>query len=415
MSIPETQWAQVLEKTGTYPVYKQIPVPKPGPDEVLVKIHYTGVCHTDLHAMKGDWPIPSKIPLVGGHEGAGVVVAKGELVNVIDIGDHAGVKWLNGSCLSCEFCKSADESVCPDASLSGYTVDGTFQQYCVANAAHVTKIPKHVPLDAAAPVLCAGVTVYKGLKESGARPGQTVAIVGAGGGLGSLAQQYAKAMGLRIVAIDGGDEKKVMCEQLGAEAFVDFTKSSDLVEDVKAVSPDGLGVHAVLLLAAAAKPFEQATGYVRSRGTIVAIGLPADAYLKAPVFNTVVRMINIKGSYVGNRQDGVEAIDFFARGLIKAPFKTVPLKELPQVFELMGKFLLTAFHDPCANLIQSKERSPGDTSWRFPSRAIPFVRMHLTCLMWSDYLYFHKIGYHTTQLNYCHIWNFCKYPNLPSL
>ncbi|KAJ6001920.1 hypothetical protein N7499_002212 [Penicillium canescens] len=334
-AIPDMQWAQVIEQKGGPPVYKQIPVPKPGPDEVLIKVRYSGVCHTDLHAMKGDWPLPLKQPLVGGHEGAGIVVAKGELAKGIEIGDHAGIKWLNGSCLACEFCKTSDEPLCPDAELSGYTVDGTFQQYAIGKAAHVSKLPKEVALDAVAPILCAGVTVYKGLKESGAKPGQTVAIVGAGGGLGSLAQQYAKAMGLRVIAIDGGDEKRGMCERLGAEAYIDFTKSKDLVEDVKAATPGGLGAHAVLLLAVSEKPFQQAVEYARSRGTIVAIGMPANAFLKAPVFTTVVKMINIKGSYVGNRQDGVEAVDFFARGLIKAPYKTVPLKELPAVFELM--------------------------------------------------------------------------------
>lgn len=223
MSIPELQWAQVAEKKGGPLEYKQIPVPKPGPDEVLVKIHYTGVCHTDLHALNGDWPLPVKLPLVGGHEGAGVVVAKGDLVNQFEIGDHAGIKWLNGSCLACEFCKNADESVCPEPLLSGYTVDGTFQQYAIGKAAHTTRIPKNVSLKAVAPILCAGVTVYKGLKESGARPGQTVAIVGAGGGLGTLAQQYAKAMGLRPIAIDGGDEKKEVCESLGAEVSQNIT------------------------------------------------------------------------------------------------------------------------------------------------------------------------------------------------
>jgi propanol-preferring alcohol dehydrogenase len=340
MSIPSTQWAQVAEQVGGPLVYKQIPVPKPGPDQILVKIKYSGVCHTDLHAMKGHWPLPVKMPLVGGHEGAGIVVAKGELVQEFEIGDRAGLKWLNGSCGECEFCRQADDPLCANAALSGYTVDGTFQQYALGKASHASKIPENVPLDAAAPVLCAGITVYKGLKEAGVRPGQTVAIVGAGGGLGSLAQQYAKAMGIRVVAVDGGDEKRAMCEALGTETFVDFTKSEDLVADVKAATPDGLGAHAVILLAVSEKPFQQATEYVRSRGTIIAIGLPPDANLKAPVFNTVVRMINIKGSYVGNRQDGVEALDFFARGLIKAPFKVAPLTDLPKIYELMGEFLI---------------------------------------------------------------------------
>ena len=308
---------------------------KPGPDEVLINVKYSGVCHTDLHAMMGDWPLDTKLPLVGGHEGAGVVVAKGELVKDIELGDHAGIKWLNGSCLACSFCMQADEPLCPHALLSGYTVDGSFQQYAIAKSAHVARIPKDCDLEEVAPVLCAGITVYKGLKESGARPGQYVAIVGAGGGLGSMAIQYAKAMGLHVIGIDGGAEKGKSCATLGAEAYVDFMSSKDLVQEVKKATPDGLGPHAVILLAVQEKPFQQATEYVRSRGTVICIGLPANAFLKAPVFDTVIRMITIKGSYVGNRQDTQEALDFYQRGLVKVPFKTVGLSELQNVYSLM--------------------------------------------------------------------------------
>lgn len=285
--------------------------------------------------MMGDWPLPTKKPLVGGHEGAGVVVALGSLVKDIKIGDHAGIKWLNGSCLTCPHCLNTDEPLCSQALLSGYTVDGSFQQYAIAKAAHVARIPKECDLEAIAPVLCAGITVYKGLKESGARPGQHVAIVGAGGGLGSLALQYAKAMGLHAIAIDGGAEKGKMCKELGADSYVDFTSSQNLVDEVKAATPDGLGPQAVLLVAVQEKPFQQASEYVRSRGTVVCIGLPANAYLRAPVFDTVVRMITIRGSYVGNRADTAEALDFFRRGLIKAPFKTVGLSQLQDVYKLM--------------------------------------------------------------------------------
>lgn len=334
-SVPTEQWAQIFEKTGGPIEYKKIPVQKPGPDEVLVNIKYSGVCHTDLHALNGDWPLPTKLPLVGGHEGAGVVVAVGSLVEDVKVGDHAGIKWLNGSCLSCPHCLNSDEPLCPKALLSGYTVDGSFQQYAIAKAAHVARIPKECDLEAVAPVLCAGITVYKGLKESGARPGQHVAIVGAGGGLGSLALQYAKAMGLHAIAIDGGADKGKMCKDLGADVYVDFMSSKNLVEEVRSATPDGLGPHAVLLVAVQEKPFQQASEYVRSRGTVVCIGLPANAYLRAPVFDTVVRMITIRGSYVGNRADTAEALDFFRRGLIKAPFKTVGLSKLQDVFHLM--------------------------------------------------------------------------------
>ncbi|EHA47632.1 alcohol dehydrogenase [Pyricularia oryzae] len=345
--IPTEQWAQVIEKTGGPSVYKKIPVAKPGPDEVLVNIKYSGVCHTDLHAMNGDWPIPTRLPFVGGHEGAGVVVARGELVQDVEIGDHVGVKWINSSCQNCDFCRSANEMLCPKVTLSGYTVDGSFQQYAIAKAALVARLPKEVSLEAVAPVLCAGITVYKGLKETGARPGQWVAIVGAGGGLGAMALQYARAMGLRVIAIDSGEEKRRAClEDLGAAAFVDFATSADVVADVRKVTADGLGPHAAVLLAVTSRPFQQAAEYIRPRGTVVCIGLPSGAQIKADVLDMVVRLITIKGSYVGNRQDTAEAVDFFARGLIKAPFKTVGLSELGKVFEaleqgkVVGRYVL---------------------------------------------------------------------------
>ncbi|KAK5158160.1 alcohol dehydrogenase [Oleoguttula sp. CCFEE 6159] len=326
-NVPKKQMAQVIEKTGGPVEFKEIDVQQPGPDEVLVNIKFSGVCHTDLHAVNGDWPLPTKLPLVGGHEGAGVVVAKGDLVKDIEIGDHAGVKWINGSCLACSFCQQSEEPLCPHALLSGYTVDGTFQQHCIAKAAHVARLHKDIPLDAVAPVLCAGITVYKGLKESGARPGQTVAIVGAGGGL---------ELSPSIIAIDTGDEKKKMSlEQLGASTFVDFSTSQNLVKDVQNATEDGLGPHAVILVAVNEKPFQQAAEYVRPRGTVICIGLPAGAFLKAPVFETVIKMVTIRGSYVGNRKDSAEAIEFFRRGLIKAPFKVVGLSELESVYDKM--------------------------------------------------------------------------------
>lgn len=334
--IPSKQKAQVIAKTGGPLEYKDIDVPKPGPDEVLVNIKYSGVCHTDLHALKGDWPLDTKLPLVGGHEGAGVIVAKGELVHDLEIGDHAGIKWINGTCLNCDFCQQSDEPLCQQATMSGYTVDGTFQQYAIGKAAHVARIPKECDLAGVAPVLCAGITVYKGLKESGARPGQTVAVVGAGGGLGSLACQYGKAMGLRILAVDAGEEKKKMCmEQLGCDSFVDFKESKDLVKAVQESTADGLGPHAVLLVAVSEGPFQQAAEYVRPRGTIICIGLPANAFMKAPVFGSVVKMIRIQGSYVGNRRDTAEALDFYKRGLIKAPYKIAGLSELQRIYDEM--------------------------------------------------------------------------------
>lgn len=154
------------------------------------------------------------------------------------------------------------------------------------------------------------------------------------------------------------------------QAYIDFTKSKDVVADVQAATPNGLGAHAVILLAVTEKPFQQAVEYTRPRGTIVAIGMPANAFLKAPIFNTVVKMIDIKGSYVGNRQDTKEAVDFFARGLIKAPVKTAPLEDLPKVFELMGMSLIELGSvQRCLHVVQSRARLPAAMFFRCPSEA----------------------------------------------
>ncbi|VEU22254.1 DEKNAAC103308 [Brettanomyces naardenensis] len=332
-SIPETQKAVVFYKNGGPLKYEDIPVPKPKPNEILVNVKYSGVCHTDLHAWKGDWPLATKLPLVGGHEGAGVVVAKGDNVNNFEIGDYAGIKWLNGSCLGCEYCIQGAEPNCPEADLSGYTHDGSFQQYATADAVQAAHIPKGADLAGVAPILCAGVTVYKALKTADLRPGQWVAISGAGGGLGSLAVQYAKAMGLRVVGIDGGAEKGELATSLGAEAFIDFTKVPDVVKAVQEATNGG--PHGVINVSVSPKAMSQSVEYVRPLGKVVLVGLPADAVVDTKVFDHVIKSIQIRGSYVGNREDTAEALDFFNRGLVHSPIKVVGLSELADVYELM--------------------------------------------------------------------------------
>lgn len=338
-SVPSSQKAIIFYENGGDLQYKDIPVPKPKPNEILVNVKYSGVCHTDLHAWKGDWPLATKLPLVGGHEGAGVVVAKGSDVTNFEIGDLAGIKWLNSSCMSCEVCELGHESNCSDADLSGYTHDGTFQQFATADAIQAAHIPKGTDLAQVAPILCAGVTVYKALKTSGAKPGQWVAISGAAGGLGSLAVQYAKAMGLRVLGIDGGEGKEELFKSLGGEVFIDFTKSKDMVADIQEATKGG--PHAVINVSVSEAAISQSTKYVRPTGTVVLVGLPAHAVVKSDVFSHVVKSISIKGSYVGNRADTREAIDFFSRGMVKSPIKVVGLSELGKVYELMeaGKIL----------------------------------------------------------------------------
>ncbi|KIY44006.1 GroES-like protein [Fistulina hepatica ATCC 64428] len=285
------------------------------PGECLLKMECTGVCHTDLHAAQGDWPVPPKTPLIGGHEGVGIVVAIGNntINSPVKLGDRVGVKWLANSCLNCESCRKGNEQTCDHAELSGYTVDGTFSEYVVSFVNHVTPIPEGFDSYAAASILCAGVTVYRAIKNSNTKPGDWIVLPGAGGGLGHLAVQYAKVMGLRPIAIDTGADKKKLCLSLGAEAFIDFKESKDIVADVKALT-EGKGAHSAVVTSAAASGYTQAVDYLRNGGTLMAVGLPGSAHLEASIFWTVFKSISILGSYVGNRQDAFEAIDIAARG-----------------------------------------------------------------------------------------------------
>ncbi|SCV04288.1 LAME_0H17260g1_1 [Lachancea meyersii CBS 8951] len=333
--IPKTQKAIVFYTNGGKLEYKDIAVPEPKPNELLVNIKYSGVCHTDLHAWKGDWPLPVKLPLVGGHEGAGVVVGMGSNVKGWKIGDLAGVKWLNGSCMSCESCELGNESNCPEADLSGYTHDGSFQQYCTADAVQAAKIPKGTDLAEVSPILCAGITVYKALKSANLKAGQWVAVSGACGGLGSLAVQFARGMGYRVLGIDGGADKEELFTKLGGEVFVDFRKSKNIVEDV--LQATGGGAQGVINVSVSEAAIESSTQYVRANGTVVLVGLPGGAKCKSDVFTQVVKSTKIVGSYVGNRADTREALDFFARGLVKSPIKVAGLSELPEIFEKMEK------------------------------------------------------------------------------
>ncbi|CCE65648.1 hypothetical protein TPHA_0M00730 [Tetrapisispora phaffii CBS 4417] len=331
--IPKTQKGVIFYENNGPLEYKDIPVPTPLPNELLIHVLYSGVCHTDLHAWHGDWPLPVKLPLVGGHEGAGVVVGMGSSVKGWKVGDYAGIKWLNGSCMSCEECELSNESNCPEADLSGYTHDGSFQQYATADAVQAAKIPAGADLKNIAPILCAGVTVYKAIKSANLKAGDWLAISGACGGLGSLAIQYGKAMGFRILGIDGGAEKEELFKKLGGEYFIDFTQCKDIIAEVKKATNGG--AHGVINVSVSEAAIEASTNYVRSNGTVVLVGLPAGAVCKSNVFNQVVKSTKIVGSYVGNRADTREAIDFFVRGLVKSPIKVVGLSQLASVFDDM--------------------------------------------------------------------------------
>ncbi|CEP24724.1 ADH3 [Cyberlindnera jadinii] len=334
MSIPKTQKAVLFREHNGPLLYTDVPVPEPSDTEILIRLSYSGVCHSDLHAWRGDWPDPTILPLIGGHEGAGEVVAIGSAVKNFKVGDLAGVKWINRTCLTCEYCLRGEETCCMNQDISGYTVQGTFQQYVVADAIQAAKIPPGADLAEVAPLLCAGLTAYKALKKANLQQGEWCAIIGAGGGLGSYAVQFAKAMGFRVIAIDAGN-KSQMIKDLGAEVFIDFTQCDDLAKEVERIT-DG-GAHGVINFSVSSKAMNVGIKYVRTLGTFVIVGMPANAVIESNVGDHVNKQFNITASSVGTRAQMEDVLSFYSRGLVKSKIQVFPLSQLSKVYEMMEK------------------------------------------------------------------------------
>lgn len=323
-----TMKAAVLHATGTPLQIETVPRPEPGPGELLIRVIACGVCHSDLHAIDGDWTPGPVLPLIPGHEVAGVVAKTGPGVTGFAEGDAVGVPWMYSACGTCEFCLAGMETICPKGEATGYTKPGGYAEYMIADAAYVGRLPKGTDPYAIAPILCAGVTTYRGLKRSAARPGQWVAILGIGG-LGHIALQYARAMGLRVAAVDVSSEKLELARSLGAEVTVNAAE----VDPVAAIHSQIGGAHVSVVTAVAPQAFEQAVRLLRPAGTAVYIGLPGGKSdeIRTSISAVINWELTIRGSNVGTRQDMEEAIAFAARGLVSAHIRTVPLEEINEV------------------------------------------------------------------------------------
>ena len=327
----KTMKAAVVEKFGEPLVVREVAIPSPGPGQALVEIVATGVCHTDLHAAEGDWPIKPTLPFTPGHEGAGIVVALGSGVTHLKEGDRVGIAWLHSACGHCDYCLSGWETLCPEQQNSGYSVNGSFAEYAVAQADYLGRIPRNLSFVDAAPILCAGVTTYKGLKMTETRPGEWVVISGAGG-LGHVAIQYAKAMGLHVAAVDLGPEKMALARKLGAEITIDAKTQDPAKEIQKQIG----GAHGVLVTAVSPIAFKQAVGMLRRGGTCVLNGLPPGEF-PVSIFDVVLNGYTIRGSIVGTRLDLEEALAFAGEGKVKATIEILPLECINEVFSQLKK------------------------------------------------------------------------------
>jgi propanol-preferring alcohol dehydrogenase len=304
-----------------------VPKPIPGPGEIVVRIETSGLCHTDIHAAHGDWPVKPAPPFIPGHEGVGIVEKIGPGVTEVAVGDRVAMPWLGYACGTCEYCVSGWETLCLEQKNMGYSIDGGFAEYVKAYGRYVVKVPDGVdPVDAA-PLTCAGVTTYKAVKVAGTRPSDLVAVFGVGG-LGHLALQYAHIAGGRVIAVDLHDEKLALAKELGAE----FTVNAAREDPVEAIQKLG-GADQAIALAVSPRSFEQAYASLRRGGTLVFVALPQDNRIELPIFETVLNGITVVGSIVGTRVDLREVFELHAAGMTKVITEVRPLDAVNESIE----------------------------------------------------------------------------------
>jgi propanol-preferring alcohol dehydrogenase len=297
------------------------------PGQIRVRVEASGLCHTDIHAARGDWPVKPTPPFIPGHEGVGVVVELGAGVTEVAIGDRVAMPWLGYACGTCDYCVSGWETLCLEQRNMGYAIDGGFGEYATAYARYVVKVPEGIDPFDAAPLTCAGVTTYKAVKVAGTRPSDLVAIFGVGG-LGHLAIQYAAIAGGRVIAVDLIDEKLELSRELGAE----FTVNAAKEDPVEAIQRLG-GADQAIALAVSPKSFEQAYRSLRRGGTLVFVALPAENEMKLPIFETVLNGITVVGSIVGTRTDLREVFELHAAGKTTVEREIRPLEEVNEAIE----------------------------------------------------------------------------------
>lgn len=316
---------------------EEVERPRPMAGEVLIEIEACGVCHSDVHVADGDWTQFSGIvkrPLILGHEIAGRVAEKGRDVRELEIGDRVGIPWIFWTCGECEFCREGHENLCPKQKITGVTVDGGYAEFVKAPASHALKIPDTLSSVGAAPLFCAGVTVYRALKHSTISRGQRLAVFGVGG-LGHIAVQIGRALGAEPIAIDVSDEKLVLAQSLGASETLNAA-SSDVVKELRRKG----GVHVALVTSAAIAAYETAFSCLRPTGTLLVVGLPAENVCFPPIL-MAAREVRIRASAVGTRQDVQETLALAAAGRIRCQSVMHPLAHANEVLDELRRGHIT--------------------------------------------------------------------------
>jgi propanol-preferring alcohol dehydrogenase len=330
MDAIQTTAVMLHEPRGTIEV-KQVSVPAPGPGEALVRMEACGICHSDLFVA--GLPQLPLLPLILGHEGIGRVEAVGEGVTGLAPGNRVGITFLAATCGQCDLCHSNRERFCPRQLNSGYTIHGALAGYAVVPAQHLARISDGLSAAEAAPLCCAGWTAYGALREAGLEPGRTVALFGMGG-LGHLAVQYARDMGLKVAAVDIAEQKLALARQLGAEIAVPAENAG------RALQKEYGGMDAAVVLTPSPAAIQQAFRSLKRTGTLVLVGLSSHSY-ELPIVDTVLKGITVRGSYLGTRGDLEQVFRLAESGAVKTHVETHDLAETPRLFEkLRGGELL---------------------------------------------------------------------------
>jgi alcohol dehydrogenase, propanol-preferring len=303
-------------------VIEEVVAPDLAPGQIRVKVEASGLCHTDIHAAHGDWPVKPSPPFVPGHEGVGIVTELGPGVTEVAIGERVAMPWLGYACGTCDHCVSGWETLCLEQKNMGYSIDGGFGEYATAYGRYVVKVPVGIDPFDAAPLTCAGVTTYKAIKVAGTRSSDLVAVFGVGG-LGHMAIQYARIAGGRVIAVDLIDEKLQLARELGAE----FTVNAASEDPIEAIQRLG-GADQAIALAVSPRSFEQAYKSLRRGGTLVFVALPADNEMRLPIFETVLNGITVVGSIVGTRSDLREVFELHAAGMTHVTREVRPLADV---------------------------------------------------------------------------------------
>ena len=318
--------AQISKAGGDWELVER-DVPKPGPGQVRVKVEACGICHSDALVKDGVWPV-LQYPRVPGHEIAGRVDAAGANVTSWAVGQRVGVGWHGGHCFVCEQCRRGDFAMCVNRKVTGLDFDGGYAEYLIARAETLAAIPGDLPAEEAGPFMCAGVTVFNALRNSGARAGDVVAVHGIGG-LGHLGVQYARRMGFNTIAINRGRDKEDLARQLGAHSYIDAT-AQEVVAELQRLG----GASVILATAPNAQAISALVDGLAPSGKLLVPAAPAEP-LSIGVFSLINKRTSVAGWYSGTAMDSQDTMEFSALSGVHPMIEKYPLDRVADAYEQM--------------------------------------------------------------------------------